>query len=147
MKKYRCLSTIGLAGIIYLLASPWQSGDLIFQTLIDMDRATPCPFLIIYKESYNKDFLQRFCKIGNIVDCNEILHPKPPASMESSHWEKWPYYITPTLCSFYGIPYPPLQHLDLGPPVFPLHSLWSVGLSRVIMALQLCMCSACPSIS
>lgn len=31
---------------------------------------------IIYKESYDKDFLQRFCKIGTVVDCNEILHSK-----------------------------------------------------------------------
>lgn len=31
---------------------------------------------IIYKESYNKDFLQRFCKVGTVVDCNKILHSK-----------------------------------------------------------------------
>lgn len=31
---------------------------------------------IIYKESYDKDFLQHFCKIGSIVDCNKILHSK-----------------------------------------------------------------------
>lgn len=31
---------------------------------------------IIYKESYDKDFLQRFCKIGTVVDCNGILHSK-----------------------------------------------------------------------
>mgnify|MGYP000019520205 CR=1 FL=1 len=28
------------------------------------------------KESYDKDFLQRFCKIGTVVDCNGILHSK-----------------------------------------------------------------------
>ena len=40
-KKYRCLSTIGLAGIIYLLASPRQTGDLLFNTLTWI--ALPCP--------------------------------------------------------------------------------------------------------
>lgn len=59
-KKYRCLSTIGLAGIIYLLASPRQTGDLLFNTLTWIGLAVS--ILIIYKESYNKDFLQRFCK-------------------------------------------------------------------------------------
>lgn len=119
-KKYRCLSTIGLAGIIYLLASPRQTGDLLFNTLTWIGLAVS--ILIIYKESYNKDFLQRFCKIGNIVDCNEIFTPKPPASMESSHWEKWPYYITQH-CSFlrHSIS-PSITASGLGAPAFPLHS-------------------------
>lgn len=29
---------------------------------------------IIYKESYNKDFLKRFCSIGKVVDCNRVLN-------------------------------------------------------------------------
>lgn len=32
--------------------------------------------MIVYKESYAHRFLQRFCKIGEAVDCNRILHSR-----------------------------------------------------------------------
>lgn len=31
---------------------------------------------ILYKERMNNHFLERFCHIGNTVDCNEVLHSK-----------------------------------------------------------------------
>ncbi|WP_348768147.1 vitamin K epoxide reductase family protein [uncultured Bacteroides sp.] len=34
---------------------------------------------IIYKEQFNERFLERFCRIGEAVDCNEVLHSKGAA--------------------------------------------------------------------
>ena len=55
-----------------------------------------CAIGIIYKESYDKDFLQRFCKIGTVVDCNGILHSKAANDRGTrSVWGKWRCSIFP----------------------------------------------------
>ena len=136
-KKYRCLSTIGLAGIIYLLASPRQTGDLLFNTLTWIGLAVS--ILIIYKESYNKDFLQRFCKIGNIVDCNEILHSKAASinGIITLGEMALLYYSTLFLSTAFHIPlyYSIWTRATCNSIAF---TLWSVGY-QVIIARKLCM--------
>ena len=32
--------------------------------------------VILYKEHFNRDFLERFCHIGQAVDCNRVLHSR-----------------------------------------------------------------------
>ena len=32
--------------------------------------------VILYKEHFNRDFLERFCHIGQAVDCNKVLHSR-----------------------------------------------------------------------
>lgn len=136
-KKYRCLSTIGLAGIIYLLASPRQTGDLLFNTLTWIGLAVS--ILIIYKESYNKDFLQRFCKIGNIVDCNEILHSKAASinGIITLGEMALLYYSTLFLSTAFHIP---LYYSiwTWATCISIAFTLWSVGY-QVIIARKLCM--------
>lgn len=71
---YRYLIILALAGMIYLFVNHAHIGETLFNLMTWVGLAVAIG--IIYKESYDKDFLQRFCKIGTVVDCNEILHSK-----------------------------------------------------------------------
>ena len=121
-KKYRCLSTIGLAGIIYLLASPRQTGRPTFQHT-DMDRPCRVHPHHLQKNPTTKTSCSVFCKIGNIVDCNEILHSKAASINGIITLGEMALIILLNIVPFYGIPYPPsITASGLGPPAFPLHS-------------------------
>lgn len=72
--KYRHLIILALAGMIYLFINHAHIGETLFNLMTWVGLTVSIG--IIYKESYDKYFLQRFCKIGTVVDCNEILHSK-----------------------------------------------------------------------
>ena len=73
IKSYKGFIALGIS-LIYLLVSTPLSATFVFNifTWIGLIIA----ICIFYKESYNKSFLQSFCKIGEIIDCNSILHSK-----------------------------------------------------------------------
>lgn len=71
---YRYLIILALAGMIYLFVNQAHIGETLFNLMTWVGLTVAIG--IIYKESYDKDFLQRFCKIGTVVDCNGILHSK-----------------------------------------------------------------------
>lgn len=60
--------------MMYLFVNHAHIGETLFNLMTWVGLAVAIG--IIYKESYDKDFLQRFCKIGTVVDCNGILHSK-----------------------------------------------------------------------
>ena len=71
---YRYFIILALAGMMYLFVNHAHIGETLFNLMTWVGLAVAIG--IIYKESYDKDFLQRFCKIGTVVDCNGILHSK-----------------------------------------------------------------------
>lgn len=69
--------TIGLCVCLALLSLCTDDADkwtMLFKLLTLAGLAVG--LMIVYKESYAHRFLQRFCKIGEAVDCNRILHSR-----------------------------------------------------------------------
>lgn len=135
--KYRHPIILALAGIIYLFINHAPIGEMLFNLMTWVGLAVAIG--IIYKESYDKDFLQRFCKIGTVVDCNEILHSKAAniGGIVSLGEMGLLYFSTLFLyTAFHGADY--LTVWTLATAVALIITLWSV-VYQVIIAKKLCM--------
>lgn len=68
-----------IAGVLLFFSSliviGCESSLLFIHTLI-VWLGIVVSIVIIYKENYNPDFLRRFCQIGEMVDCNRVLHSR-----------------------------------------------------------------------
>lgn len=69
-----------LAGIVAILLILYGTG-MNYSTGVSLYVFTLCLGIlvssaIIYKETVNSRFLHRFCHIGKVIDCNEVLHSK-----------------------------------------------------------------------
>lgn len=136
--KYKCLIVLCLAGIIYLLTNHANRGEMLFNLMIWIGWMVSVG--IIYKEYYNESFLQRFCKIGDVVDCNEILHSKAATGaggIISLGEIALLYYSTLFLYTAFHDP----QYITiwtLGTAIAVIFSVWSV-VYQVFIAKKLCM--------
>lgn len=65
---------LAIAAILSLVTGLNAIPTIIFKILVILGLVIG--ICIINKESYHHSFLQRFCKIGDKVDCNQILHSK-----------------------------------------------------------------------
>lgn len=134
---YRYFIILALAGMMYLFVNHAHIGETLFNLMTWVGLAVAIG--IIYKESYDKDFLQRFCKIGTVVDCNEILHSKAAniGGLVSLGEMALLYFSTLFLyTAIHGADY--LMVWVLSTAIALITTLWSV-VYQVIIAKKLCM--------
>ncbi|WP_039969569.1 vitamin K epoxide reductase family protein [Bacteroides fluxus] len=75
--KYKSIATILLAlALGFATILPKEHTPALITYLITLSIGIIISTAIIYKEQFNERFLERFCHIGEAVDCNEVLHSK-----------------------------------------------------------------------
>lgn len=111
LSKYKVVISILLVIVLGLFSSLRQNapfaltaylGTLAFGILVSV--------AIIYKEQFNRNFMERFCHIGKTVDCNTVLRSKGASIAGASLGELSLLYFgtlfmfcTFCLTDFYGI--------------------------------------------
>ena len=60
--------------ILYHASRNYSSGMTLY--LLTLCAGILISAAILYKETINHQFLHRFCHIGKVIDCNEVLHSK-----------------------------------------------------------------------
>ena len=65
------LVALGLSGAFRQNASP-----AVIAYLCTLAFGILVSAAILYKELFNEQFMERFCHIGKVVDCNEVIHSK-----------------------------------------------------------------------
>ena len=134
---YRYLIILALAGMIYLFVNHAHIGETLFNLMTWVGLTVVIG--IIYKESYDKDFLQRFCKIGTVVDCNGILHSKAANIGRAVSLGEMALLYFSTLFLYTAIHGADcLMVWVLSTAIALITTLWSV-VYQVIIAKKLCM--------
>ena len=134
---YRYLIILALAGMIYLFVNHAHIGETLFNLMTWVGLTVAIG--IIYKESYDKDFLQRFCKIGTVVDCNGILHSKAANIGRAVSLGEMALLYFSTLFLYTAIHEADcLMVWVLSTAIALITTLWSV-VYQVIIAKKLCM--------
>lgn len=134
---YRYLIILALAGMIYLFVNHAHIGETLFNLMTWVGLTVAIG--IIYKESYDKDFLQRFCKIGTVVDCNGILHSKAANIGRAVSLGEMALLYFSTLFLYTAIHGADcLMVWVLSTAIALITTLWSV-VYQVIIAKKLCM--------
>ena len=134
---YRYLIILALAGMIYLFVNHAHIGETLFNLMTWVGLTVAIG--IIYKESYDKDFLQRFCKIGTVVDCNGILHSKAANIGRAVSLGEMALLYFSTLFLYTAIHGADCRMVwVLSTAIALITTLWSV-VYQVIIAKKLCM--------
>lgn len=75
--RYQCIVVGGLLlCFTLLLFADRKLTSLLLVYLLVLFGGMLVSALIIYKESINNAFMQRFCKVGDVIDCNHVLQSK-----------------------------------------------------------------------
>lgn len=75
--RYKAIIAILLVLILGFLTALQQEYSSVMTTyLTTLSFGILVSVAIIYKEQFNENFLERFCHIGQLVDCNKVIHSK-----------------------------------------------------------------------
>lgn len=74
IERYLFFCSLFLLGLIFFLLDSSSSINRILNIITFIGLVFS--FCILYKETYDNHFLNKFCKVGQIIDCNKVLNSR-----------------------------------------------------------------------